>query len=371
MALFFLEQMVMVDGTESIYSYEGSAWVPVGAAAAGAAGGDLSGFYPNPTVIAIQKNAVDSTILGATQDGYVLTWVNADNEWKAEVPSAGTPFSAGGDLSGTSTSQNVIKIHGATVPVSGSLITGNVLQVNGSSSLTYAPINVGGGSAFITGVMPAGNQAAQTMSGDVSGTTASSTVIALQGNPVLSQSLGSLDDGYVLTWINASSHWEAYPASGGGIILSGDVTGPASANTVVNINGTSVPAAPTANQVLVATSSSAATWELLTNSQISSSAGIAVSKLAAGTAGQILLNSSTPTPTWTSVTGDITLSNTGVVAVTKIQGNTVTSGALTKGDFFVATSTSNWAEVALTGDIAASAVTPGSNYCCCFANKCS
>lgn len=46
-------------------------------------------------------------------------------------------FIASGDLSGTLTSQTVIAINGAPVPIAGSLTTGHVLQVTGPSSLTY------------------------------------------------------------------------------------------------------------------------------------------------------------------------------------------------------------------------------------------
>ena len=38
------------------------------------AGGDLSGSSSSQTVTKIQGNAVKSGINGATQDGYVLTW---------------------------------------------------------------------------------------------------------------------------------------------------------------------------------------------------------------------------------------------------------------------------------------------------------
>jgi len=51
----------------------------------------------------------------------------------------------------------VVKINGATVPAAGGLITGNVLQVNGISSVTYAPVNIAGGANYITGILPTAN----------------------------------------------------------------------------------------------------------------------------------------------------------------------------------------------------------------------
>jgi hypothetical protein len=36
------------------------------------------------TVVALQGNPVKREILGAVQDGYVLTWTNADNEWESK-----------------------------------------------------------------------------------------------------------------------------------------------------------------------------------------------------------------------------------------------------------------------------------------------
>lgn len=91
-------------------------------------------------------------------------------------------FSAGGDLGGTNAAQIVLRVNGANVPAAGSLVTGNVLQVNAGNNLIYSPINVGGGAHYITGVLPAANQAAQTMGGDVTGTTAASVVTTLSGS---------------------------------------------------------------------------------------------------------------------------------------------------------------------------------------------
>lgn len=105
----------------------------------------------NNAAIAVSK-------LAAGTNGYVLTMVAGVPTWQAG-------FTAGGDLSGTSTSQTVIKINGASVPVSGALTTGNVLQVNGVASLTYAALNLAGGANYVTGLLPLGNQAAPTGTG--------------------------------------------------------------------------------------------------------------------------------------------------------------------------------------------------------------
>lgn len=132
--------------------------------------------------------------------------VSRDGEAQAYSPSAngGTPGgAAGGNLAGTYPNPTVAQINGSSVPAGGALTTGNVLQVTGLGTLSYSPVNVGGGSAYITGVIPAGNQASQTMGGDTSGTTASSTVVGLRGVSLPSPS-GSSNyltyNGSVLAW---------------------------------------------------------------------------------------------------------------------------------------------------------------------------
>jgi hypothetical protein len=67
-----------------------------------------------------------------------------------------------GDLGGTGTAAatpRVGKINSASVPAAGALTTGNVLQVSGASALSYAPVNLTGGSNFVTGVLPVANVA--------------------------------------------------------------------------------------------------------------------------------------------------------------------------------------------------------------------
>lgn len=192
-------------------------------------GGDLSGSLPNPTVVAIQSFPVSATAPTANQ---VLEWNGS-----SYVPTTITATLAG-DVTGPIGSNTVINIHGASVPIAGSLTTGNVLQVSGSSTLSYGAVNLAGGSNFVTNNLP-------------------------------------------------------------------------------------------------------------------------ISNVAPGTSAQILMSNGTPATTWTTMSGDVTIGATGSTTVGKIQNNTVTSGALTKGQFFVASSTSNWAATTLSGDILESSSTAG------------
>ena len=159
----------------------------------GSAGGDLGSSYPNPTVIKLNGNPISNQVLGAIQDGYRLSWSNTDGYWKAvqDVES-----SLSGDVTGLESATSVVKIQGKTL----------------ASSLA---------------------------------------------------SIGASQDGYCLTWVNGSSDWEAKPVSGGGgsFTAGGDLSGSSSSQTVIKINGTTVPASPTTGYVLTATSSSSATWQ--------------------------------------------------------------------------------------------------------------
>ena len=88
-------------------------------------------------------NAIQTATNGSAQDGYVLTWVNASSQYQA-LPAAGG-FTAGGDLSGSSSSQTVIKLQGNAVQsgANGASQDGYVLTwVNGSSQYQAKPTNV-------------------------------------------------------------------------------------------------------------------------------------------------------------------------------------------------------------------------------------
>ena len=527
-----------------ILTWDGAAWIP--SSLSSAASGDLSGNYPNPIVSGLQGRSVLSTLPTLNQ---VLTWNGA-----AWAPAASVAFTAGGDLTGTSSSQTVIAINGATVPVSGTLTTGNVLQVIGGSALTYAPVNLAGGANFVTGILPAANLPIATtialgvieLAGDLGGTDVSPTVLKVHGSsvpaggalttgnvlqvsgsssliystitlsnpssvsgtlvaspsitsttpsegqfviavsptayqpytlsgdiaasvitpgdltviglqqipvptpvgsvvdgydtvltyngtnllwattgggafptgpalgdlggnypapkvvglqtyPIHNQMLGGIDDGYVLTF-GSDGYWSALPPVGGApsgpaggdlfgsypnplvvglqgfpvsstpptidytltwngsawapaansTSLSGDVTGSSGSNTVIKINGTSVPSSPFANQVLIATSGSSAAWGLLANANISSSAGITVDKIAPGTSAQVLMSNGTPATTWTTISQDATISATGSVIVQGLQGFPVSSATPTL-NYVLEWNGSAWAPTALSG----------------------
>jgi hypothetical protein len=157
----------------------------------------------------LRNNLIASQTLGAAQDGYQLTWSNTDGYWKAN-PDVDTP-----------------------------------------------------------------------LAGDVTGPETATVVAKIKGNPVATQTLGASQDGYVLTWSQTDGYWYAKVATGGGgsFTAGGDLSGSSSSQTVIKINGTSVPAAPSANQMLVATSSTASIWSQIYDGYVSASAAIAGTKI--------------------------------------------------------------------------------------------
>jgi hypothetical protein len=228
----------------------------------GPAGGDLGGLYPDPDVRKIFHATVP--MAGALTTGNVLqvTGVSAlsyapinlaggANFVTGVLPVANLP-SLAGDATGAITSNTVVKINGATVPAAGALTPGNTLQVTGVSALGYAAVNLAGGVNFVTGVLPVANL--PSLAGDVTGTITANTVTKINGSTVPAG--GALTTGNVLqvTGVSALGYAPVNLAGGANFVtgvlpvanlpsLAGDVTGTITANTVVKINGATVPAA--------------------------------------------------------------------------------------------------------------------------------
>lgn len=208
-----------------LWGFNGGSWGPISPAM----GGDIFGNFPNLRVTGLQGIGI---VNAAPVNGDALLFNGAN--WTPQNVAGSTILS--GDVTGAANSNTVLNIHGASVPMAGELIFGNTLQVTGPSTLSYAPVNLAGGSNCVTGLLPDANQAAQIMGGDVTGVTIASTVVALQGNTVKPQALESSQDGYVLTWHNSANQWQALPTNDM-IALSGDVTGITDNNYVITIRG--------------------------------------------------------------------------------------------------------------------------------------
>lgn len=237
-------------------------------------------FYIGNSGVTIQDGYGDPTVttppaipgsLFLREDGYNIqglysfrpdgTWHQIDTD----------PFMATGDLYGNSYSQTVVGIQGhpvSTVEPG----AGNILLWDGYAWLPdFFPLNDG----YVTGQLPPANMGTITLIGDVTGANASGTVTTtvgkIQGNTITS---GALTEGQFLI-ATSTSNWAA-------TTLSGDITESNSATgklTVININGTSVPATPTANQVLVATSGTSAVWQLIADAEVSATAAIEGTKI--------------------------------------------------------------------------------------------
>jgi trimeric autotransporter adhesin len=187
----------------------------------GPAGGALTGTYPNPGVnLAAGAPVIGllpiANVAASGTNGQLLQTLAGVTAWAAlnlaTAASVTGLLPAGnqaaqtmlGDVTGTTAASVVAKVNGATVPASGALTTGNVLQVSGGAALTYAAVNLAGGAGYVTGLLPIANIAAGS-NGNVLTTTAGVTVWAAPAVSTLSGDVTGAENSNLVTTITGSA----------------------------------------------------------------------------------------------------------------------------------------------------------------------
>ena len=187
--------------------------------------GDVTGSSNSNSVVALRGTSVSAV---APTPGQVLTDVGG--VWTPQTPTIVTSVTMTGDVTGSSNSNTVAALQ--NIPVSAVAPTpGQVLTDVGGVWTPQTP-------TVVTSV---------TMTGDVTGSSNSNSVVALQNIPV---SAVAPTPGQVLT--DVGGVWTPQtPSVTTSVTMTGDVTGASNSNTVVALQGTSVSAvAPTPGQVL-------------------------------------------------------------------------------------------------------------------------
>jgi hypothetical protein len=198
---------------KQVFTWQSSQWMPFEPRAGGPAGGDLTGTYPNPVVTNIRGKPVYNI---DPANGQVLRWDNANARWEpANVVKRND--AAGGDLSGLYPNPTLAQLQGRPVRNTNP-IDGQVLSWTGSWWEPTYPQIIGPAGGDLSGNHP--DPTVAKIQGKAVANTAPATnqvltwnglqwapseIISLQGRSVSPQ---QPDNGQVLVWNGAGSQWE-------------------------------------------------------------------------------------------------------------------------------------------------------------------
>jgi trimeric autotransporter adhesin len=338
----------------------------------GAAGGDLAGTYPNPTLsgtanveAVIRANRLDqfaaptapvplgSQKITGLANGTASTDAAAFGQIPAALPPNGT---AGGDLSGTYPSPAVAKIAG--VSVTGTPVSGQVITASSGTAAAWSTPPGGAG--------PATTVASETAYGIASAVGADTTYARedhTHGSPSLASAaptasavgdtaavgtgtlpartdhahgregfgavaalaaFGTASANGTAVSVSHSDHVHGAPAlpaattgAQGTVQLAGDLAGTASSPTVAKVVGTAVSGTPSAGLVLTASSGSAASWTAPAVASVNGSTGAVTVTTASIAAFNALAPTAVKTGAYTALPGDLVPVDTtsGAVAI--------------------------------------------------------